>query len=43
MCPFFVCVSKGESLSAKSLPGHKSFPIISAVSAKLANATVGEA
>ncbi|KAL8507894.1 hypothetical protein ACS0TY_018443 [Phlomoides rotata] len=34
---------KGESLSAKSLPGKKSFPIISAVHAKAANAPTDQA
>ncbi|KAH6788806.1 Subtilisin-like serine endopeptidase family protein [Perilla frutescens var. frutescens] len=34
---------KGESLSAKSLPKNKSFPIISAASAKAANASADEA
>ncbi|XP_047951590.1 subtilisin-like protease SBT5.3 [Salvia hispanica] len=34
---------KGESLSATSLPQHKAYPVISAVSAKLANATADEA
>lgn len=36
-------VPQGESLSATSLPENKSFQIISAASAKAANASAGEA